>query len=77
MEYINFDNIEKPSIEPWVIRKNSLVLKGRFYEIPLDQAQTPAQLCTWLGQVASKSWADDRTVAGLVRALNSLVGLRQ
>ena len=78
MEFINFDSIkDKASFEPWTVRDKNLVLKGKFYHIPINQAKTPEQICTWLGQVASKSWANDRILAGLVRAFDSISGLRQ
>jgi len=37
------------------------------YEVDLEQCLDGAQVLDWILQVAGKQWADDATVAGLVR----------
>ena len=43
------------------------------YEIDLERCRTSAQVLDWIMQVASKIWATDAVIAGLVRALNDVL----
>lgn len=43
------------------------------YAVDLDDCRTSAQVLDWICQVASKSWATDEIVAGLVRALSDVL----
>lgn len=46
------------------------------YAVDLDGCRTPAQVLDWITQVAAKTWADDATTAGLVRALDDLLNMQ-
>lgn len=50
--------------------------KGSYYEIDLARAQTSAQKCDWLAQIAEKSWATQEILGALVQMLDATVGLR-
>lgn len=56
---------------PWRIRLDNLTLEheGGYY-VDLERCQGAAQMLDWIMQVAKKTWADDRTIAELVRKLN-------
>lgn len=56
---------------PWRIRLDNLTLEheGGYY-VDLGCCQGPSQMLDWIMQVAKKTWADDRTIAELVRKLN-------
>lgn len=43
------------------------------YQIDLEYCRTSAQVLDWIMQVALKTWATDRTVAGLVRMLDKIL----
>lgn len=43
------------------------------YEIDLDTCTSSADVLDWICQIAGKDWADDATLAGLVRALNDVL----
>lgn len=43
------------------------------YEVDLDCCTTSAQVLDRVCQIAGKTWADDATLAGLVRALNDVL----
>lgn len=43
------------------------------YYADLDRCTTSAELADWIFQIAGKLWADDATLAGLVRALDALL----
>ncbi|MGH3548398.1 MAG: hypothetical protein ACRDQU_09860 [Pseudonocardiaceae bacterium] len=43
------------------------------YEIDLRTCTTSAQVLDWICQIAGKEWADDATLAGLVRAFNDVL----
>jgi hypothetical protein len=43
------------------------------YEIDLDTCTSSAEVLDWISQVAGKTWADDTTVAGLIRALDDVL----
>jgi hypothetical protein len=61
---------------PWYLDAELRVLypAGRDrYEVDLDRCLTSAQLLDCVCQVAGKRWADDATLAGLVRALNDVL----
>ncbi|MGH7409165.1 MAG: hypothetical protein ACREKF_14305 [Candidatus Methylomirabilales bacterium] len=45
-------------------------LLGEIYDVDLGRCRTSAEMLDWIMQVASKSWASDSAIAGLVRALN-------
>ena len=56
---------------PWVLDAGTLPvsLDHDFYEVDLERCLTSAQVLDVVAQVAGKVWADDATLAGLVRAL--------
>jgi hypothetical protein len=60
---------------PWTLNHLIFALEmlerpDRFtYCIDLEQCTTSAEVLDWICQVAAKTWADDATLAGLVRAL--------
>lgn len=43
------------------------------YEVDLERCLTSAQMLDHIMQVAGKTWADDATIAGLVRALDDVL----
>jgi hypothetical protein len=53
-------------------RAHCLVLQApdAWYEIPLAECRTSAQVLDWILQIAGKTWATPTIVAGLVRALD-------
>lgn len=65
---------------PWVLNSDNatlcLVLPPWAYCIDLENRTGPAQVLDWVAQVANKTWGDDATVAGLVRALDGVLGLQ-
>jgi hypothetical protein len=66
---------------PWMLDPSNRVLKANDderneYEIDLDQCLTAPQVLDWIAQVTHKTWADDATVAGLVRALDDVLNLQ-
>jgi hypothetical protein len=40
------------------------------YDIPLDRCRTSAAVLDWIFQIAEKSWATPRIIAGLIHALD-------
>jgi hypothetical protein len=49
----------------------------RLYEVDVEDARrSSAEALDWIVQVAGKTWATDRIVAGLVRALDDLIGFQ-
>src|SRR6266487_1772983 len=63
---------------PWRLKTSTRELSVRVgkqhsYEVDLDDCTTSAQVLDWMMQVAGKSWADDATIAGLVRALDDVL----
>lgn len=61
---------------PWRLDPATYVLYpiGSYrYEVDLEDCTTSAQVLDWLSQVAGKSWADDATLAGLVRAIDDVL----
>ena len=51
----------------------TLDLDDNRYEVDLEQCLTSAQVLDWTCQVAGKTWADDQTLAGLVRAIDDIL----
>src|SRR5688572_29071962 len=65
-----------PKWGPWRLDPEARVLypdEPCQYEIDLDTCTTSAEVLDWICQVIGKSWADDATVAGLVRALDDVL----
>ncbi len=61
---------------PWRIDTRSWVLypvRPYRYEVDLEECLTSAQVLDHVAQIASKTWADDATVAGLIRALDDVL----
>ena len=50
-----------------------LAFEDERYEVDLERCLTSSQVLDWVCQVARKGWADDATVAGLVRALGDVI----
>ncbi|MGI8514051.1 MAG: hypothetical protein ACR2NT_02735 [Acidimicrobiia bacterium] len=51
----------------------TLDLDDNRYEVDLERCLTSAQVLDWICQVAGKTWADDQTLAGLVRAIDDIL----
>jgi len=67
----------------WVLDAERLVLVlgdpvtgGWAYEVDLERCATSAQVLNWIAQVATKQWASDEILAGLVRAINDVLKLQ-
>jgi hypothetical protein len=60
---------------PWVYESeaNRLVHAETQYDIWMGRCGTSAEVLDWIMQITNKAWADERTVAGLCRALNDLL----
>jgi hypothetical protein len=65
---------------PWTLNPANYTLElgpdGCLYWVDLEDCDTAAQVLDWIAQVARKTWADDTTLAGLVRALNDVLNLQ-
>ncbi|HZD66147.1 MAG TPA: hypothetical protein VE152_08625 [Acidimicrobiales bacterium] len=76
--------LTSPEWGPWELELEAFALavdleaggSSYRYEVDLKACTSSAQVLDWLGELAGKAWADDRTVAGLVRALNDLLDLQ-
>ena len=66
----------EPQYNLWLLTSTGeLKLRAKpHYRIDLDQARTPAEILSWIYQVAGKTWATDHVVADLVRALREEAG---
>lgn len=66
-----------PAWGPWVLdrHRRELVIDDSTagYEIDLDSCVCSAEVLDWICQIANKGWADDKCLAGLVRALNDIL----
>lgn len=61
---------------PWRLDKSVYVLFPTTpyrYEVDLEDCTTSAEVLDWIFQIAGKTWADDATIAGLVRALDDIL----
>lgn len=63
---------------PWRLCRRRLELEchvrgRRLYGVPLDRCRTSAEVADWIFQISSKTWATDAVLAGLVRALRTLL----
>ncbi len=63
---------------PWRLRCNALVCRprgmGRYeYAVRLDDLTSSARVLDSVCQVARKTWATDKVLAGLVRALDQIL----
>ncbi len=64
---------------PWRFNRGTLTLqlfnvRGHLrYEVDLERCKTSAAVLDWITQIAGKTWADDSTLAGLVRDLNRIL----
>jgi hypothetical protein len=63
---------------PWHLDRKWRVLyveepSGYRYEVDLDHCLSSAEVLDWLCQIAGKTWADDATLAGLVRAIDDVL----
>ena len=56
----------------WTVHLDNLTIAhvSEGYWIDLERCRTSAQVLDWLMQVAKKSWADNETLASLVRTLD-------
>lgn len=73
--------MDRTEIQPfrfWIKKKSCLKLKYADvygYEIPFDQLKTTKEICKWLAQIRSKTWANDEILADLIRSIHELVNL--
>jgi hypothetical protein len=64
---------------PWALNRATYALghTGDIdYWIDLDSCTTSAEVLDWIAQISHKTWADDATLAGLVRALDDVLNLQ-
>ena len=50
--------------------------QGELYWIDRPRLETATEVCDWLAQLLEKTWVDDSVLAGLVRAIDRVRGLR-
>lgn len=61
---------------PWRLDTENCVLypvEPYRYEIDLETCTTSAEVLDWICQIAGKTWADNATLAGLIRALDDIL----
>lgn len=61
---------------PWRLDGRTCVLypdEPYRYEVDLETCTSSAEVLDWICQIAGKTWADDATLAGLVRALDDVL----
>jgi len=61
---------------PWSLVRSNYTLIHHNYEIDLETCTSSAEVLDWIAQIAGKRWADDSTIAHLVRALDDLLYLQ-
>jgi hypothetical protein len=64
--------VSNPAWGRWTLNPDIAALEingGALYYVDLDQLRDPGQVVDWLCQIAGKTWADDETLAGFVRAV--------
>ncbi len=57
---------------PWELKTDTLSLEYEDYQFPIDELTDSAHALDWIYQIAAKSWADDRVIAGLIRAIHDI-----
>ncbi|MFT4174075.1 MAG: hypothetical protein QM639_16045 [Rhodocyclaceae bacterium] len=64
---------------PWEFNAEHLTLENKVeqYYVSLGRCNNSAEVLDWIAQIAHKTWADDATVAHLVRALDDVLRLQQ
>jgi hypothetical protein len=72
---------EPPDWGPWQLVTSGgmvpwLEHATRAYDITLAECRTASSCCDWVAQIIGKSWSDDATIAGLLRALNDILRLQ-
>lgn len=55
---------------------STLDCPGHSYWVELPTCTSPAEVLDWIAQIRAKSWADDRILAGLIRALDDIFYLQ-
>lgn len=69
---------KKGNYGPWRFKKDLILHHTKTgYEIDLNECNTSAEILDWIFQVAGKSWATDKTIADLIRALEDLIDPQQ
>jgi hypothetical protein len=68
--------VTKPDWNGWTLDKEYGVLVGQHYKIYLDECTTSSKTLDWIAQVSHKTWANDRVLAGLVRALDEVLNMQ-
>lgn len=60
---------------PWRLDPSHLTLThdASTYEIDLETCTSSAQVLDWVMQINTKTWGDNATIAGLVRAFDDLL----
>jgi len=51
-------------------------IQSDLYWFPASSAQTSEEKLDWIAQITEKTWASDVVLAGLIRILDEIVGLR-
>lgn len=66
---------DKNTWGPWRLDPEVFVLINvhNDYDVDLERCLTSAAVLDWYHQIAGKSWANDRTLAGLVRAVDDVL----
>jgi len=61
----------------WKLNIKNFILFCEFYEIPLEQCNSGAEISDWIFQVTKKTWCTDQILAELVRSLNEILDPQQ
>lgn len=76
------DQHTRPEWRGWTLLYGTreLELAGPFsrgYRVDLERCGSTGELWDWITHVSSKTWCDDATTAGLIRALRDIAGNRR
>lgn len=58
---------------PWALDISTFTLDHDDYQVDLEQCTTSTEVLDWIAQIATKQWATNEVIAGLVRAINDVL----
>ena len=67
----------KPKFKYWDYDSDYITChyaKWQTYDIPVLELRSPGGICSWLGQIAEKTWANKFLLGEMVQLVNYIVG---
>jgi hypothetical protein len=70
--------MNRPEWGPWEVDTEAYTptFRLRDFNVALETCVSPAEILDWICEIRDQVWADDKCLAGFMRAISAVLGLQ-